>query len=163
METLAFQLLVTMQSKNTGVVSISMEILWLPSNDSLRSNMSHCSSLRLFVPNGLTEYNNLFSWHVSGPVFAVVVLQLLPLFNLGGGWSPAVPAAPSLRPFVPSGSLMRCGCFHVPINFYSFFLILEGPMLQCFRSLHCQQILLTLGRWPNLPKCVLINFSYCDK
>jgi hypothetical protein len=33
METLAFQLLVTMQRKNTRVVSVSMEILRLPSND----------------------------------------------------------------------------------------------------------------------------------
>jgi hypothetical protein len=33
METLALQLLVTMQSKKNGVVSVSMEILWLPSND----------------------------------------------------------------------------------------------------------------------------------
>jgi hypothetical protein len=33
METLAFQMLVAMQRKNTGVVSVSMEILLLPSND----------------------------------------------------------------------------------------------------------------------------------
>jgi hypothetical protein len=33
METMAFQLLVTMQRKNTGVVSVSMQILRLPSND----------------------------------------------------------------------------------------------------------------------------------
>jgi hypothetical protein len=35
METPAFQLLVTMQRKNTGVVIVSMEILWLPSNDKI--------------------------------------------------------------------------------------------------------------------------------
>jgi hypothetical protein len=42
METLAFQLLVTMQRDNTGVVSVSMELLRLrlPSNDGLQSNMS---------------------------------------------------------------------------------------------------------------------------
>jgi hypothetical protein len=33
METLAFQLLFTMQRKNTGVVSVSMEILRLLSNE----------------------------------------------------------------------------------------------------------------------------------
>jgi hypothetical protein len=33
METLAFQLLVTMQRNNTGVVSVSMDILRLPGND----------------------------------------------------------------------------------------------------------------------------------
>jgi hypothetical protein len=33
METLAFKLLVTMQRNNTGVVSVSMELLRLPSND----------------------------------------------------------------------------------------------------------------------------------
>jgi hypothetical protein len=42
METLAFPLLVTMQRKNTGVVSLSMELLRLrlPSNDGLQSNTS---------------------------------------------------------------------------------------------------------------------------
>jgi hypothetical protein len=33
METLAFQVFVTMQRKNTGVGSVSVEILRLPSND----------------------------------------------------------------------------------------------------------------------------------
>jgi hypothetical protein len=40
--------------------------------------------------------------------------------NPGGGWSPAASAAPSLRPVVSSGSLMRCGRYCVPIHFYFF-------------------------------------------
>jgi hypothetical protein len=42
METLAFPLLVTVQRNNTGVVSVSMELLRLrlPSNDGLQSNTS---------------------------------------------------------------------------------------------------------------------------
>jgi hypothetical protein len=55
METLAFQLLVTMQRNNTGVVSVSMELLRLrlPSNDGLQSNTS-----RYFAASRLTELRN---------------------------------------------------------------------------------------------------------
>jgi hypothetical protein len=38
----------------------------------------------------------------------------------------------------------------------AFFLILDGPMLQCFRSLSCLHILLALGRWLDLPKCPVV-------
>jgi hypothetical protein len=64
----------------------------------------------IFVPNGLTEYNNPFLFDVS-------VFQ-----SSRGCGSPAAPPAPSLRLFVPSGPLMRRGCIRVPIHFYSFFL-----------------------------------------
>jgi hypothetical protein len=55
-------------------------------------------------------------WFSSSPAAPAVHLW----FNPSGGCSPAVPAAPSLRPVVSSGPLMRRGCFHVPIHFYSF-------------------------------------------
>jgi hypothetical protein len=59
METLTFLMLVTMQRNNTGVVSVSMELFdygylvttrVLHSNDSLRSNTSHCSLLKAIRP-----------------------------------------------------------------------------------------------------------------
>jgi hypothetical protein len=67
METLAFLLLVTMQRNNTGVVSVSMGIFdygYLVTT--ANSQTRHIApSLRLFVPNGLTEYNNPFLLDVS--------------------------------------------------------------------------------------------------
>jgi hypothetical protein len=129
-------------------------------------------SLRLFVPNGLMEYNNpsflMCLWSSPRGGYSPAAPAVFQWFNPDSGCSPAVPTAPSLRPVISSGSLMRCNPFPCTNPFlfvclFVCFLILEGPMLQFFWSLGCQHILLALGRWPDLPKCVLINFSYCDK
>jgi hypothetical protein len=118
METLTFPVLVTMQRNNIRVVSVSMDLLRLrlPSNDGLQSNTSHCSLLKAICPEWPNRVQqSVPSWRVCGRVPAVVVIRLLLLFFSGSvpgsGCSPAVPAAPSSRPVVSSGSLMRCNQF----------------------------------------------------
>lgn len=70
------------------------------------------------------------------------------------------PTAPSLKP------LAQC-----PISFIFFLLILERPMLQCFQSLCCPQLLPVIGWWLQLPKCSLVHtlwsshrheYLFCD-
>jgi hypothetical protein len=81
-------------------------------------------SLRLFVPNGLTEYNSPFLPDVSvaqsSRWWFSSCSRCSSMVNPRGGCSPAVPAAPSLRPVVSSGPLMRRGFFRVAIYYYFF-------------------------------------------
>jgi hypothetical protein len=161
---------------STGVVSVSLPTveesrmcmgvfnLRLPSNDGLQSNTSHCSlpkAIRPEWPNGITIRSFLTClWSSLHGGCSPAAHQW---FNPRSGCSPAVPAPPSLRPLVSSGPLMRCDRFRVPIHFYSFFLLLEGPMLQCFLSLRCPDLFLALGRWPDLPKCPLDFILYSSR
>jgi hypothetical protein len=91
-------------------------------------------SSKLFVPNGLTEYNNLSFltclWCSPRGGWSAAAHQWS---NPGGGRSPALPAAPALRPVVSSGSLMGCNPFPCtnPFLFVLVFLILEWPAFQC--------------------------------
>jgi hypothetical protein len=64
---MAFLLLVAMVTNSTGVVSVSMEIFdYGCLVMTAFSQTRHIApSLRLFVPNGLTEYNNPFLLDVS--------------------------------------------------------------------------------------------------
>jgi hypothetical protein len=62
--------------------------------------------------------------------------------NPRDGCSPAVPAAPSLRPVVSRISLMRRGCIRVPIHFI---LLFEWPACQCPGPYSVRSSFLRLG------------------
>jgi hypothetical protein len=84
-----------------------------PSN---RSTSCIAPSLRLFVifvPNSLQANRHFF--FSEGCVCDICDRSHLPSPRLGshGDYSPTIPAAPSLRPLVLSGSLIRCEPFQV--------------------------------------------------
>jgi hypothetical protein len=80
-------------------------LVYLLNSRSLHSNGSTryiAPSLRLFVSNGLQAYRHFFS---EGCAWS----HLPPCSSFFHGvYSPTAPAAPSLRPLVPSGSLIGC-------------------------------------------------------
>jgi hypothetical protein len=77
-------------------------------------NMPTAASLRLLVPSSLQAYNHFF--FPEGCNCDVCDRHRLPSPWRGsqGDYSPTVPAAPSLRPLVPSGSLIR----YQPVQLY---------------------------------------------
>jgi hypothetical protein len=85
----------------------------LPSNDSV---CNIAPSSRLFDPNSLQACRHFcFS---KGSVFDICDRSRLPSPSLGshGGYSPTDPAAPNVRPHVPSDSLIMCEPIHVYHN-----------------------------------------------
>jgi hypothetical protein len=70
--------------------------------------MPHCSLVKLFVQSGLLAYDYFFFSECCD--FDVCDHLSLPYTWLisYNSYSPIAPTAPSLRPFVPSGSLIRC-------------------------------------------------------
>jgi hypothetical protein len=89
---------------------LATAVVWLLILRSLPSNGScrNAPSLRIFVPNSLQAYYHFF--YSEGCACDVCDRPRLPSPWLGshGDESSTPPAAPSLRPLVPSRSLMRC-------------------------------------------------------
>jgi hypothetical protein len=77
----------------------------LPSNGYTR----HIApSLRIFIPNSLQAYRHFFFSEGCACDVCVIGLTFLPVARMFAVFTlPTAPAAPSLRPLVPSGSLLR--------------------------------------------------------
>jgi hypothetical protein len=124
-------------------------------------------SLRLFVPNGLMEYNNPFLLDVS------VVQSSRWWFSSCSHCSSVVQSSRWLFSSCPHCSLLKNvrpersldEVWAVTVYQFIFICLFNTRMasVSMFNSLRCQHILLALGRWPDLPKCILINFTYCEK
>jgi hypothetical protein len=65
--------------------------------------MPHSS--RLLVPHSLQAYTHFF-FPRTVFVTSIIVLAFFPMANSNGDYSPTAPAVPSLRPLVPSGSMI---------------------------------------------------------
>jgi hypothetical protein len=132
-------------NRNTDLPIVKVSHSWLPCNNVLllesRTYPWKCSicgcltttafdqtrhiapSLRLLDPNGLTEYYRPFLPDVS-------TSDVHPWVDPCDDFSPAVPAAPSLRPFSRAPPSWGASRSSVPIQFFFFFfLILERSIL----------------------------------
>jgi hypothetical protein len=69
--------------------------------------------LRPFVPNGLLVYRYFFYSDDCACDVCDRLTLLSPWLGSHGDYSPTVPAPPSLRTLVPSGSLIRCQAVQV--------------------------------------------------
>jgi hypothetical protein len=118
----------------------------------LPSNGSVCDvapSLRLFIPNSLRAYCHFF--FSKGCACDVCDRSCLPSLWLTshGDYSPVAPAVPSLRPLLPSGSLVRCG----PGQMYHH--QLQSVVLLLMS-------ILSFWRETTPPRCPFTHFPYPD-
>jgi hypothetical protein len=117
-------------------------------------------SLRLFVPNGLTEYNNPFLLDLS------VVQSLRRLISSCSRCSSVVQSwwllisSCSRCSFLKTVRPERCLDEVRAGSVYQSIFILRVAGVSMFRSLRCLQFLLALGRWPDLPKCPVDYLLY---